>query len=141
MCPLYSLICLYLSYKYGNRNAVNPPKPTMQQHPRRAGQAFERAIFTSPNSSVRSLSTLRHEHELFCTPVASQSYRTPPATQYHGFPSVHETPGPESVGRSYSKLAEYKLIIKHIGELLGCYTLLEEPWPQPDSLMVNIRKF
>jgi hypothetical protein len=113
----------------------------MQQHPRSTGQAFERATFTSPNVSVRSSSTLRHEHELDHTPISSQSYRTPPATQYHGSPSVHGTPGPESIGGSDSKLPEYMPIIKHARELLGRYTLLEEPWPQPDSLMVNIRRF
>ncbi|KAH0604884.1 uncharacterized protein H6S33_006552 [Morchella sextelata] len=126
---------------YGNRHAVNPPKPTTQRDPRKASQAIERPSFTSPSSSIRSSSTLRPERELDSTPPASHSYRTPPATQYCGSPLVHETPGPESLGGSDCKLPDYKPIVKQAGELLGRYTLLEEPWPQPDSLVVNIRRF
>lgn len=54
---------------------------------------------------------------------------------------MHETPGPESLGGSDCKLPDYKPIVKQAGELLGRYTLLEEPWPQPETLVVNVRRF
>lgn len=37
--------------------------------------------------------------------------------------------------------AEAKPIIKCAMELLSRHTLLEEPWPMPESLTVNVRRF
>ena len=76
----------------------------------------------------------------FRRPTSSQQYhralsphRTPTPSQY-GTPA----PEPESINES---AAETKSVIKHAGDLLGRYTLLEEPWPQADALSINVRRF
>lgn len=92
---------------------------------------------TSPRTSFRSSSTLRNEHHIERTPPPSQPYRATPPTQ------ACATPAPESVyGSDRGDVpAEAKPIIRYAKELLSRHTLLEEPWPMPESLTVNVRRF
>lgn len=102
----------------------------------RASLASEPAS-TSPSTSFRSSSTLRNEHHIERTPPPSQPYRATPPTQ------ACATPAPESVyGSDRGDVpAEAKPIIRYAKELLSRHTLLEEPWPMPESLTVNVRRF